>query len=146
MKRILMIVIGGVIVLAVLLQLVPYAHDHTNPPVKAEPQWPSPEVRTLAQRACFDCHSNQSVWPWYSNIAPVSWLVYSHVVEGRSYINFSDWNRPEGQTLDEVQEIYSEGSMPPADYLMMHPAARLSAEERKTLFDGLQQLATQAGQ
>jgi hypothetical protein len=69
--------------LFIAIQFVPYGHDHANPPVQAAPKWSSPPVRELAARACFDCHSNQTVWPWYSNIAPISWLVYHDVQEGR---------------------------------------------------------------
>ena len=65
-----------------VIQLLPFGHDHTNPPVRKEPEWDAPETRELAARACFDCHSNQTVWPWYSNVAPVSWLVWSDVVAG----------------------------------------------------------------
>lgn len=122
---------------ALLMQLIPYGHDHTNPPVVAEPKWDSPRTRALAQRACFDCHSNQTVWPWYSNIAPVSWLVYGDVMEGRRRLNFSDWNRPGGQYADEFSSVYYEHSMPPSNYLLLHPDARLTEAERKQLFDGL---------
>ena len=69
--------VGGFVVLVVvlfgLIQLVPV--QRTNPPVVAEPPWDSPETRALAVRACFDCHSNETVWPWYAYVAPVSWLV-----------------------------------------------------------------------
>ena len=66
-----LLAIGG---LFVLIQLVRFGRNHTNPPVAQEPSWDSTETRALAERACFDCHSNETVWPWYSNIAPVSWL------------------------------------------------------------------------
>ena len=141
MKRLITFAIVGLLALALLIQLVPYGHDHSNPPVKAEPAWPSPQTRALAQRACFDCHSDQTVWPWYSNIAPASWLVYGDVVEGRQRVNFSDWNRPEGQYVDEFKEAYFENNMPPANYLLLHPSARLSPAERKQLFDGLEIIA-----
>jgi hypothetical protein len=141
MKKLATIVIGIIVVLAVVLQLIPYGRDHANPPVVSEPKWDSPETRTLAKRACFDCHSYETVWPWYSNIAPVSWLVYRDVIEARQKINFSDWNRPQGQTLDELPEEVGEGGMPPASYLQMHPNARLSALERQQLLAGLMKLA-----
>jgi hypothetical protein len=64
---------------AVLIQLVPFGRDHTNPVVTAEPRWDSPVTRELADRACFDCHSNETEWPWYAGVAPVSWLVYRDV-------------------------------------------------------------------
>lgn len=67
----------GFIAIVILIQAVPYGRDHLNPPVRAEPQWDSPRTRELSARACFDCHSNETVWPWYSNIAPISWLIES---------------------------------------------------------------------
>src|ERR1041384_6290391 len=141
MKRILTFIIAGLIVLVFLIQLIPYGHNHTNPSVNTEPNWDSPETRALAQRACFDCHSNQTRWPWYSNIAPASWLVYRDVTEGRMHINFSDWNRTEEQHADEFQKVFAENSMPPAQYLLLHPEARLSQADRQTLIDGLTNIA-----
>jgi hypothetical protein len=141
MKGTLPLIVIGLMVFGLLIQLIPYSHNHTNPPVNAEPAWDSPETRVLAQRACFDCHSNETRWPWYSNIAPVSWLVYHDVMEGRMHINFSDWNRPEEQHADEFQEVFEENSMPPVNYLLLHPEARLSPEEKQKLFDGLMILA-----
>lgn len=71
--------VAGVLVLAVGAQVVPYGRDHTNPPVLAEASWDSPATHDLAARACFDCHSNQTTWPWYSNVAPLSWVVSHHI-------------------------------------------------------------------
>ena len=141
MKRILTFIIASLIVLGLLIQLIPYGHNHTNPSVNTEPNWDSPDTRALAQRACFDCHSNQTRWPWYSNVAPASWLVYHDVIEGRMHINFSDWNRPDEQHVDEFQKVFNEHSMPPPQYLLLHPEAKLSAEENQKLFDGLMKLA-----
>lgn len=73
-----------------LIQLVPYGRAHTNPPVVMEPQWDSAVTRETFYRACGDCHSNQTVWPWYSNIAPISWMIQNHVDEGRTKFNASD--------------------------------------------------------
>lgn len=143
MKRIILFTVIGVVVIALLMQLIPYGHDHNNPPVNAEPNWDSPETRALAQRACYDCHSNETRWPWYSNIAPASWLVYHDVEEGRMHINFSDWDRAEEQHADEFQEVFDENSMPPSQYLLLHPEARLSPQERQKLFNGLMILAKQ---
>src|SRR5690242_6290427 len=77
-----------------LIQLVPYGRDHTNPSHNVEPKWDKPATRALARRACFDCHSNKTVWPWYSHVAPVSWLVMKDVVDGRHEMNFSEWDKP----------------------------------------------------
>ena len=97
MKR-LLLVAGGLIVAALvvfgLIQLVPTGVSFTNPPVMSEPKWDSPQTRALAQRACFDCHSNETAWPWYTHIAPVSWLTAHDVIDGRSRLNFSTWGQP----------------------------------------------------
>lgn len=119
-----------------LIQLVPYGRSHQNPPLRSEPTWDRPETRALAKRACFDCHSNETEWPWYSWVAPVSWLVEHDVVEGREYLNFSEWDR-EQEEADEAPETVAEGEMPPWNYLPVHPEARLTAEERAALIEGL---------
>ena len=88
LKLVVIIVVIGVAVLA-LSQLI-VSPLKTNPPVVSEPKWDSPQTRTLAKRACFDCHSNETVWPWYSNVPPISWLVVSDTVRGRASLNFSN--------------------------------------------------------
>ncbi len=129
---------GCVAALAALIQLVPYGRAHTNPPVTAEPKWDSPQTRALARRACFDCHSNETTWPWYSSIAPVSWLVQRDVDEGRSRLNFSEWGAAgKSREVREVGEVILEGEMPPAYYLLNHPEARLSTAEKQALAAGL---------
>jgi hypothetical protein len=142
MKRIITITVVGLLALFLLIQLIPYGHQHTNPQVVQEPNWDSPQIRELAQRACFDCHSNEVVWPWYSTIAPVSWLVQRDVDEGRQHLNFSDW----GQTreVDDIPRVIQNGSMPPAQFLIMHSNARLTQAEKDALVSGLQ--ATIRGQ
>ncbi|MBI5959798.1 MAG: heme-binding domain-containing protein, partial [Chloroflexi bacterium] len=73
------------------IQLIPVPRD--NPPVRREPVWNSAETRTLAVDACFDCHSSETEWPWYTGIAPFSWVVWYDVTEGREALDFSDWDR-----------------------------------------------------
>jgi hypothetical protein len=120
------------------IQVIPYGKAHTNPPVVSEPKWDSPNTRELAQRACFDCHSNETGWPWYSSIAPVSWLVQHDVDEGRGRLNFSDWQRYAGsESAGEAAEAVQRGSMPPAIYLVQHPASTLSEAEKAQLIQGL---------
>ena len=134
------LVIGGIAIVAIflLIQLVPYGRDHTNPPVVQEPNWDSPQTRALAKRACFDCHSNETVWPWYSNIAPVSWLVYRDTAEGREFLNFSEWGSGRSrEAAEESPEIVLEGEMPPVQYLPTHPDARLTDAEKQALAAGL---------
>jgi hypothetical protein len=119
-----------------VVQLVPYGRDHTNPAVVREPAWDRPATRELAVRACFDCHSNETRWPWYSHVAPLSWLVQRDVDVGRRMVNFSEWDRAQ-EEAGESAETVLEGEMPPATYLPLHPSARLSAEEKRALADGL---------
>jgi mono/diheme cytochrome c family protein len=120
-------------VVVVLIQAIPYGRDHANPSGRVEPAWDSPRTRELAVRACFDCHSNETVWPWYSNVAPISWLIQNDVDEGRREVNFSEWNRPQEEP-EESAETVRKGSMPPWYY----PWARLSEAERQDLITGLQ--------
>lgn len=117
-------------------QLAPYGRAHTNPPGRTEPKWSSPEVRALAQRACFDCHSNETRWPWYSHVAPVSWLVQRDVDKGRSKLNFSEWQLPQKEA-DEAAEEVQKGEMPMKIFLPLHPEARLTDAERLQLIAGL---------
>ncbi|HEU0243458.1 MAG TPA: heme-binding domain-containing protein [Candidatus Limnocylindrales bacterium] len=125
-------VVGGFLV----IQVIPYGRDHTNPPVVAEPAWDSQATRGLVVTACFDCHSNETVWPWYSNIAPISWRLQNHVTEGREKLNFSEWGTGEQET-EKLAEVVQDGEMPPWDYLLTHPEARLSDADRQALIDGL---------
>jgi hypothetical protein len=134
-KWLLWIGAGGLALFA-LIQAVPYGRSHSNPPVQAEPAWSSPATRALAKRACFDCHSNLSTWPWYSNVAPISWLVQRDVDDGRAALDFSEWGKPQDGAGDAVEAIAG-GSMPPWYYTIMHPKAKLSAAEKQALMNGL---------
>jgi len=128
--------VGVLVLLFAIIQVVPYGRDHSNPAVRQEPAWDSPETRALAVDACFDCHSNQTSWPWYSNVAPVSWLVQRDVDNGRDALNFSEWDRE--QESEDAAEAVQEGRMPPDYYGWLHPKARLSSSERQALIRGLQ--------
>jgi hypothetical protein len=127
--------IGGA--LLVSMQLVPYGRDHTNPPVLAEPDWDSADTRALFFRACRDCHSNETEWPWYSRIAPISWLLQYDVAEGRSHVNVSQWGHGK-QHADEAAEMVRESEMPPWFYLPLHPDATFSPQERERFIAGLE--------
>ncbi len=120
-------------------QAVPYGRDHDNPPVVREPNWDSPGTRAVTKRACFDCHSNETVWPWYTLAAPFSWLVHRDVQEGRRELNFSEWSdgRREGEKPAKISQQIAEGEMPPLQYRLVHAEARLTAEEKRQLIDGL---------
>jgi hypothetical protein len=136
------ITLWGVIALVVVLlgiQLIPYGRDHQNPPVTNEVTWNEPATRDLAVAACYDCHSNETVWPWYSNIAPVSWLVQHDVEEGRQRLNFSEWP-PRRLERGEMGEVIYEGYMPPSYYTILHSNAKLTDAEKQVLVNGLQQL------
>ena len=135
--RWLLLGVAVVVGLFLLIQLVPYGRSHTNPSTRNEPRWDSPQTRELAKRACFDCHSNETTWPWYSNVAPVSWLVQSDVDSGRATLNFSDWTgAPQGEAGD-VPGVVRRGEMPPRFYPLMHGGAKLSPTEREALATGL---------
>lgn len=125
------------VVLFGAIQFIPFGHNHSNPPVVQEPAWNSPETRALAVTACYDCHSNQTTWRWYTNIAPISWLVQADVNGGRNNLNFSDMNQHPESTRRIVRSI-QDGSMPPIWYTPMHPTARLSSSEKQALIRGIE--------
>ena len=135
-KRLLM-GIAVVVGMFLVMQLIPYGRDHTNPVVLKEPAWDSPHTRELARRACFDCHSNETKWPWYSHVAPFSWVVQHNVDNGRTVINFSEWNRTYDLLPQTVPNVLS-AEMPPMSYRMFHPEAQLTDSERVQLAKGLQ--------
>lgn len=124
----------GVLGILALIQIVRPPRE--NPPVAADLQAP-PEVESLLRRACYDCHSNETRWPWYSHVAPVSWLVSHDVQAGRKELDFSSWGtlspEEQGEQRGEIAESIAEGDMPPWYYLPMHPDARLSASDRSLL-------------
>jgi hypothetical protein len=124
----------ALIVLVVFLQLV--QPKRTNPPVvpsrslEAHVRVP-PQVESVLKRACGNCHSNETVWPWYSHVAPISWLITSDVNEGRSHINFHDWEAQKSpqaaiEHLALICKEVRDGGMPPLTYRMMHKESRLS--------------------
>ena len=143
-RRQLLLGLGALALVLLAIQAIPYGRHHTNPPIVREPAWDSPRTRQLAVRACFDCHSNETRWPWYAAIAPVSWLVQHDVDEGRHELNFSDWQggTREGEKPEELREEIEEGAMPPLPFLLLHPEARLTEAEEKELVAGLVATAT----
>ena len=126
----------GLLVVAVLLQLVPYGRDHTNPPVTQDAPWPDGRSRELATAACYDCHSNQTRWPPQSFVAPFSWLLARDVGQGRDELNFSTWDE-DADDADDAAEAVAEASMPPRRYVLAHPGAALSGAERQVLVEAL---------
>ncbi len=136
MRRYLTWSVATLVGLFVLIQFLPYGRIDPPDPVRREPNWDTPQTRALVQRACFDCHSNQTVWPWYAHVAPVSWLLQHDVDDGRGHVNFSDWGRLQ-RGLRGVRGDVMEGRMPPWYYLPLHSAAQLTAAEKETLLNGL---------
>ena len=139
-SRRLLVVLMLPVAALIVLQLVPYGRDHSVPADGAKPAWASAQTVELAKRACYDCHSNETKWPWYSNIAPISWRIFRHVEEGREKLNFSAFdpaNEDIAHAAGEAGETVTKKEMPPSDYLLAHPEARLTAAERQLLAAGL---------
>jgi hypothetical protein len=134
MKKILLFVVIGGLALFGLIQLIPINHD--NPPTTQEPNWSSPEARALIKNGCFQCHSNETDWPWYSYVAPASWLVKFDVVRGRGEFNFSEWDKNPGELNEMVKEV-QRGSMPPLQYTLFHPESKLNNQQKQALVDAL---------
>jgi hypothetical protein len=118
------------------MQLVPYGRTHSNPPTKQEPAWNSPRTRELAVRACFNCHSNQTTWPWYADVAPMSWVVQKDVDNARDTLNLSEWDRAYDLAAESGPDVIRR-DMPPYKYRVAHPEADLSEDERIELARGL---------
>jgi len=94
------------------------------------------EIMALLKRSCYDCHSNETKWPWYSEIAPVSFEVKTHVKNGRNWLNFSLWNRYDDEKKQKLYKDIARSidwKMPTADYLWIHDDARLTPEERREI-------------
>ena len=128
----------GALAVFVLIQAVPYGRSHSNPPISGEPDWDSPLTRELTDRACFDCHSNEVEWPWYSNVAPASWAVAKHVADGRSAVNYQEWDQPQDEPEKSAKEVKN-GSMPPPYFTVfgLHSEANLTDTEKADLIAGL---------
>jgi hypothetical protein len=96
-----------------------------------------PKVATILERSCNDCHSNETRWPWYSNVAPVSWWMVGHVNDGRHDLNFSEWGtydkRKQNRRLDQMCELAKSGAMPLASYTPMHSGSKLSGDDLRML-------------
>jgi hypothetical protein len=134
--RRLLLGLGPLLGIFALIQVIPYGRTHANPPTTREPAWDSLRTRDLAVRACFDCHSNQTRWPGYADVAPLSWVVQDDVESGRSVINFSSWDQRFALAESSSTSVLT-GNMPPTWYRMAHPDADLSDAERTELANGL---------
>jgi hypothetical protein len=140
--------LGALVVVFGLLQLTNPAR--TNPPVEpghdlSATNAPPPQIAARLQAACYDCHSDETKWPWYSRVAPVSWLVADDVKRGRERLNFSDWphDHPDwaARRWEDISEQLDYREMPPAKYTLMHPQARLTDGQRQGLIQWADQEA-----
>jgi hypothetical protein len=130
-----MVRVGMVLLIAlVAIQFVPV--ERTNPPVESDVPT-APELKTVLRRSCYDCHSNETRWPWYSYVAPVSWLLANDVKEGRREVNFSVWNQFTGsrraRKFKEIVEQVEQGKMPQWYYVLVHPEAKLSDGDKEMI-------------
>ena len=143
MKRLFRVLRWVAIVVAVCLVIAQFfGPAKTNPASDATQSIESrlqvtPQAAAILERSCSDCHSNKTRWPWYSNVAPVSWFVIGHVNEGRENLNFSEWGRYTKSDVDGLlkkmcREVKG-GDMPLSVYTPLHPGSKLSAEDVKTL-------------
>jgi hypothetical protein len=135
-SRVVKIVVVVAVVVFVAMQLVPYGHDHANPTVTKDAPWPSPQAAAIARASCYDCHSNETRWRWYTNVAPASFYAVHDVKEGRGHLNFSEWDRPQ-RSAHDLEEVIRDGTMPPREYTLLHRGTSLSAAEKKTLLDAI---------
>lgn len=145
------VIIGLVIVFGVMQF---FRIDKTNPPVEMAQDFieitkPPSEVVEILKASCYDCHSNESKYPWYSNVAPVSWWVKDHIDEGRDELNFSEWgtftDKRKSKKIKEVLEEVEEEEMPLPPYLITHTDATLSPEQTQKLMDWFRYLQMKNG-
>jgi len=137
-------ILSGVIILLVLIQFVRI--DKTNPKIIPENDFinitnPSEDIAMVLKNSCYDCHSNESTYPWYTNIAPISWWIKHHINEGRRHINFSEWGDYPldklNHKLEECYEEIEEGKMPMTSYTIAHPDAKMTTEQKNKLKEWL---------
>jgi hypothetical protein len=142
---------SALIALAVFLILQAFRIDKSTKPADPAKDFillnqPGEELGNLLKNSCYDCHSNQASYPWYTNIAPVSWWIKHHINEGSEHLNFSEWStyssRKADHKLKECVEMLEESEMPLSSYVLMHGDAALSAEQSKQLTDYLSSLRT----
>ena len=124
----------ALVVVLIVIQFIPV--EKSNPPERADPPAPA-EVQALLRRACYDCHSNETKWPWYARIAPASLLIARDVRKGRRELNFSLWEKyadpRKAKKLKEIAKEVGDGDMPLFFYTPLHPDAKLSPAERERI-------------
>lgn len=147
-RKIVVAIVGIVVAGFLLLQIFPIGRirpvfaREPNPPITASIEWNSQETERMSRTACFDCHSNETVYPWYSHIAPISWLVTRDVNRGRDAMNFSE-DAPTEYNLEDL-DWHLFNDMPPRLYLILHPEADLTDEQTAILLSGFQATFTEA--
>jgi hypothetical protein len=134
--RAVLLVFGAMLAVFVLIQFVPYGRAQANPPETAPFRWSSPQAGAIATRACYDCHSDRTRHWWAVEVAPFSWLAQHDIDAGRARLNFSDWNG--SLSAQELKRVL-DGGMPPLQYTLLHPDAKLSADQKKQLLAGFEQ-------
>ncbi len=134
MSRIAKVILISIAAIVIIIQFIPV--ERNNPPIQEEIDAPQ-EVKNILERACYDCHSNKTEWPFYSYIAPVSWIVAGDVHEAREHINFTEWNNYSAKDREEIKaEIFEEveeGEMPLKGYTILHPESKVSEVEIEIL-------------
>ena len=136
--RLLTVIFAATLGTMVVIQAIPYGRAHSNPPSTGEPEWATPRTRELMVRACFGCHSNEVKYPSYASVAPISWVVQSHVDEGRQAVNYSEFDKGQRRAKNTVIAVTS-GFMPPSYYTQFgrHHEAKLTKAEMAELIAGL---------
>ena len=139
-KKIVRYILLGLVAVLIIIQFFPI--DKTNPPADPAKDFitlesPPENVKAMLKASCYDCHSNHSVYPWYTNIAPVSWWIKGHINNGRKHLNFSAWGdykqKRKDHKYEEIVEFVEEKRMPILSYTWGHPEARMSEEDREVM-------------
>lgn len=145
---------AGLAILAALVVIQFFGIDKTNPPINQEEEFMAlvetpPDVAKLLKDACYDCHSHETQYPWYTNVAPVSWWIANHIEEGRKHFNLSTWGAYDAEKkahkAEEASEELEKGKMPLTSYPPAHPEARLSDAQRERLSSWFRALSEQGG-
>lgn len=132
----------GVVVILIIIQF--FRINKTNPPIIQENDFitisnPPANVAKIIKTSCYDCHSNETKYPWYTNFAPLSWWIKHHINEGREELNFSEWGtykeKRKKHKIEECVELVDEDEMPLSSYLITHEEAKLTADEKSYLLE-----------
>ncbi|MDD2830219.1 MAG: heme-binding domain-containing protein [Sulfuricurvum sp.] len=132
MKNVVIVVLG----FAIAIQFI--RPDFTNPAVDEKIALNGdPKVMSVLKTSCYDCHSSETQYPWYQNIAPVSWIMSDHITQGRKALDFSNWANIDTnmrlKRLERAKQMISNDLMPKHEYLLMHKNAVLNHEEKQLL-------------